>query len=398
MPNTILCITSYFKGNDFIREAKRLGCYVILLTEERLKDEAWARESIDQIFLMPNLSKLPDVIYAVSYLGRSHLIAAIVPLDEYDVEMAAILREHLQLRGKGITHTRAFRDKLAMRNLASRAGIKVPPFTSVINYDQLRDYMSHVPPPYVLKPRLEAGAMGIKKCHSDEEVWRWLDQLGDEQSYRLLEQFIPGDVYHADSIVIDGQVLFCSVQKYGAPPMAVAHGGGLFITRTLSHEHEDTVAIKRMNAQVIDALQMESGVTHAEFIKAHADGTLYFLEIAARVGGAHIADLVQAATGLNLWAEWARIEIAQIRGEVYSLPELQYKHAGLLLCLSKQEYPDLSAYHDPEVVWRLDMKQHAGLIVASENYERVSELLDSYQPRFVEDFLAVVPPRDKPTQ
>lgn len=396
MAHTIICITSYFKGNDFIREAKRQGCHVILLTEERLRDEHWARESIDQIFLMPNLSKLPDVLYAVSYLGRAHLIEAIIPLDEYDVEMAAILREHLQLEGKGISHTRYFRDKLTMRNQAHRAGINVPPFTSVINYDKLREYMAAVPPPYVLKPRLEAGAMGIKKCLNDEEVWRWLDQLGDEQSFRVLEQFIPGDVYHTDSIVIDGQVIFASVQKYGAPPMVVAHGGGIFITSTLPDDHADTLNIKRMNAEVIAALKMERGVTHAEFIKAHADAKLYFLEIAARVGGAHIADLVAAGSGVNLWAEWARIEAARLRGETYHLPELHRRHAALLLCLSKQEHPDLSPYTDPEVVWRLDMKQHAGLIVASDDFARVTDLVEAYHPRFIADFLAVAPPRDKP--
>jgi len=49
---------------------------------------------------------------------------------------------------------------------------------------------------------------------------------------------------------------------------------------------------------------MVRGVTHAEYIRAHADGRYYFLEIAARVGGAFIADLVDVSTGINLWREW----------------------------------------------------------------------------------------------
>jgi biotin carboxylase len=57
---------------------------------------------------------------------------------------------------------------------------------------------------------------------------------------------------------------------------------------------------------------MVRGVTHAEYIRAHADGRYYFLEIAARVGGAFIADLVEVSTGVNLWREWARIEVCEL--------------------------------------------------------------------------------------
>ena len=130
---------------------------------------------------------MPDIIYAVSYLNRSNDIVQIVPLDDYDVETAAALREHLRLPGLGETAARFFRDKLAMRLQARANGILVPDFTPVFNYDRLRSFMDSVPPPWVLKPRSEAGAMGIKKVHSAEEVWRWLDQLGDQQSFFHLE-------------------------------------------------------------------------------------------------------------------------------------------------------------------------------------------------------------------
>lgn len=67
--------------------------------------------------------------------------------------------------------------------------------------------------------------------------------------------------------------------------------------------------------------------------------------------------------------------------------------AGLLLCLARQEHPDLSAYTDPEVVWRMNHKpHHAGLIVASPDPARVEELMEDYRQRFERDFLAVAPP------
>ena len=76
------------------------------------------------------------------------------------------------------------------------------------------------------------------------------------------------------------------------------------------------------------AFGLRDGVTHAEYIKAHADGKFYFLEIAARVGGAFISDLVEASTNVNLWREWGRIEVANLRGETYVLPRRYEKICG----------------------------------------------------------------------
>jgi biotin carboxylase len=297
----------------------------------------------------------------------------------------------------GITLTKRFRDKLIMRQTAHEAGIRVPAFTPVINYDALRDFMIKVPPPWVLKPRLEAGAMGNRRVANDEELWRLLDQLGDEQSFRVLEQYVPGSVYHVDAINYGGETLFASVQRYGQPPLNVSHDGGIFTTMTVDPESDEATQLRDFNIEVINALGLTDGATHAEFIKGDADGQFYFLEIAARVGGANIADLVEATTGLNPWGEWARLEIALARGKRYSLPEIKQRYGGLLVSLARQEYPDLSGYNDPEVVWRMNKKQHAGLIVASEDAERVETLVKGYSERFLYDFNAVAPARDKPS-
>ncbi|MCA9941059.1 MAG: ATP-grasp domain-containing protein [Anaerolineales bacterium] len=397
-PKTIICLASFFKGEAFMRLCKEEGARVILITKENLKDEAWPWDAIDEAFFMPNLSRQPDITYAVSYLARHRIVDQVMPLDDYDVPTAADLREHLRLPGMGATVTRYFRDKLAMRMGAQAGGLLVPPFSGVFNHGQLQQYMDHVPGPWVLKPRTEAGAMGIKKINAQAELWPLLEKLGDEQSFFLLEQFIPGDVYHVDSLIRDGEVIFAVAHKYGRPPMQVAHQGGVFITRTLPREGEEATTLRALNAQLMRALGMRNGVSHTEFIRAHADGRFYFLETAARVGGANIAETVEYATGLNLWREWARMTMCQLRGQRYELPPVRADYAGILICLARQEHPDLSAYQDAEIVYRLHKKQHAGLIVASHDAGRIEYLLQEYGDRFARDFLAVAPPLDKAPQ
>src|SRR5690606_34020937 len=128
---TILCISSYEKGHDFIKECKAQGCRVILLTSKSLENASWPRECIDEIIYISDVNtewNVRDVISGVSYLARSEEIDRIVALDDFAVERAAFLREHLRVAGMGGTTARYFRDKFAMRRRAAEAGIPVPEF------------------------------------------------------------------------------------------------------------------------------------------------------------------------------------------------------------------------------------------------------------------------------
>jgi biotin carboxylase len=393
-PLTMLCLASYEKGEAFLRECKRHGCRVLLITVEKLRDANWPREAIDEIFYMPDGYSRDDIIKGVSFLARTQNIDRIVPLDEYDQETAALLREHLRNPGMGDTTARYFRDKLAMRVKARTEGILVPEFVHVLNYDRLREFMSRVTPPWVLKPRSEAASMGIKKIGASGELWPLLDALGDRQSFYVLEQYLPGDIYHVDSIISDREVLFAVKHKYGHPPMDVSLGG-IFTTQKIPRDSADAQALDSINREVISTLGLVRGVTHTEFIKSRADGRFYFLETAARVGGANIAETIEAATGLNLWAEWAKIEMAGEHGS-YELPPDRDDYAGVIISLARQDYPDTSAYDDPEIVYRLNKLHHAGLVVASKDPQRVGQLLESYSRRFFEDFYTTEPPLDRP--
>src|SRR5579875_288545 len=397
-PLTLLCLASYEKGQRFLTQAKQQGCRVFLLTSESLKDKVkWPRESLDDIFYMPdveNVWNLQDMLLAVTYLCRTIRIDRIVPLDDFDLEKASFLREHLRLPGMGETATRYFRDKLAMRMRAAEHGIPVPEFTATINYEEITRYVDTVPGPWVLKPRLMAGALGIKKFHHRQEVWDRIHSLGDQQSFYVLERFVPGDIFHVDSIWFRGEMVYAVASAYGTPPLEVTQGGGVFTTRLLERDSEQDRGLRGLNERVLKAFGLRDGVSHTEFIRAHEDGALYFLETSARVGGAHIADLIEAGTGINLWAEWARVEVAAASGGSYSPPEPRYDYAGLLVSLARQEWPDTSSFREPELVWRMHKKHHVGFIVTSPDYHRVAGLLERYAERVRQEYHASAPARE----
>ncbi|PYS93117.1 MAG: ATPase [Acidobacteria bacterium] len=398
---TIVCLASFFKGVDFLREAKRQGARVVLLTKEKWQHEEWPHESLDEFIVLAQDAPPDHFIHTGTQIARRHRLARVVALEEFDVITAALIREHLRLPGMDASTARRFRDKLAMRDAAQAAGLRVPEFVGAINYGEIHDYMQRVPAPWVLKPRTDVSAIGIRKLHDAEQVWRALDELDarernyERAPYHLLERFVPGDVFHVDSLVINSEVVFAGVNAYGRPPMNVAHEGGVFLSYTVAYDAPERGELLRLNQEVIRALGLRRGATHAEFIRSANDGAFYFLEIAARVGGAYIAETHEAATGINVWRDWAKIELADVT-RPYSVAPTQRDYAGIALSLARQEWPDTSGFNEPEIAYRIRKRHHVGLIVRAPEQQRVRELLDDYARRFSADFSAVAPPLERP--
>jgi biotin carboxylase len=405
---TILCIASFFKGNDFIRECKRQGYGVVLLTREKLLGAEWARDSLDDLIAIPGKTSVQSYLAAATYVARQRRVVRVVALEEYDIVTAAHIREHLGVSGMGTTIARSFQDKLAMRCKASEVAILQPKFVPLVNFAVVDEFIKQTSSPWMLKPRIGASSMGMKKLHDPEAVWRALADLDARESFHersdfhLLEQFIPGDVYHVDSLVAAGKVLFASVERYGVPPFEVSHSGGVPISYFVKYGSQEQRALLALNKKLLKSFGFEQGVTHAEFIRPtdgvqHQNEQFIFLEVAARVGGAYTADTIAAATGINLWREWARIELATPE-RPYILPPVRKEYGGIVLSLARQENPSTSLYNDPEIVYRVSKPWHVGLIVRSADQGRVVNLLSEYGRRFREDFTAVAPAEERAEQ
>jgi biotin carboxylase len=257
--------------------------------------------------------------------------------------------------------------------------------------------MERCPPPWILKPRSEASAIGLKKLYQPDDLWRALDELGDRQSFFLLEAFVPGDVYHVDALVAEGAVTFAEAHGYVSPPFEVMHDGGIFATRTLARDGEEAAACRAFNRDLVQGFGMLRGAVHTEFIRSRDDGQFYFLETAARVGGANIPAMVEAATGVNLWRGWAQIELADVRGAAPAPLDPRADYAGLVISLAKQAWPDLAAYDDLEadgaasIAWRMRKKYHAGLALRAPDPATVEARLHAVMQRFRDDFHASLP-------
>src|SRR5206468_4468255 len=130
----------------------------------------------------------------------------------------------------------------------------------------------------------------------------------------------------------------------------------VFMSQTLPEDAPQVETLRHINARMLEGFGMDCCASHSEFMKSHADGQFYFIETSARVGGANISEMIEGARGLNIWEEWAKVEID--RAQSYTPPVARRQHGGVIVSLTRQEKPDTSGFADPEIYYKLDKQSH----------------------------------------
>jgi hypothetical protein len=390
-----LCLASYETGHDFLRQCAELGVRVTLLTLDQYRDAAWPRESLEEVVTMPAGLNGRQILNTVSWMARSRRFDRVVALSGEFLETAAQIREHMRVPGMGTTTAGCYRDRLAQRVIARAFGYQVPKFCRVLNYDELRDYMARVPAPWLLCPRM--GASTAITISDPEQLWRTLENLGDDQSHYILGQIVEGDLFRVDAIVSDCEVKFSVVHASGPRTGEITQPGTVHTMHTVDRNSRDARELAAINRALAPSFGMVRGITHAHFLRSHSDGSYYFLEIGAGVGGAFpgetcvggtfrgdsfVDNLVEAATGVSLWRQWANLEVADLRHTGFAVPDSFEGYAGSVLCSSQGAAPHLEAIADPAIVTRLRTDDHAGLILRAANPERVRNLIGDYAAQF----------------
>lgn len=372
----ILCLASHDTGHDFLRQCAEMGVRPTVLTVDALKLGAWPRDAVEDVATMPPGLTADQILNTVSWMARGRRFDRIIALDEAEMQTAARLREHLRVPGMGPTTTTYYCDRLAQRMSARESGFLTPEFCPVLNYDELREFMERVPAPWLLRPRAKTSALRVRRIADAEELWRTLDELGDLQSRYLLEQRVDGDIFYVDALINECDVKFSMAHRHTVAART-GREAEIWTTHTLDRAGREWMELTALNAGLAPSLGMVRGVTHARYLRGRGDGKFFFLEIAAGVAGTFTAQAVEAASGVNLWREWARLEVGWLRGETYVPQESYETYAGCVVSPSSTE-PELARFRAPEIAAWLKNGSHSGLLLRDGSAKRVSELLEQF--------------------
>lgn len=366
---TVLCLGSEAKGRRLLQELFEQGCRVLLLTLDSLEHAGWPRETLAEVVTVPAGLSPQQICARVSQLARHHRIDRVLALSARDLETAAMLREHMRLPGMGQSTARLFSDRLAMRKRALRAGVATAEFCPVLNHDDLRLFMEQTPGPWLLTPRAVGSTEPSRMIDRPQRLWRLLDELGDAQSNYLLERALRGTRYFVEAVswgrrVLLSRALRC-LPEYDASPVEV------LTTQLSSNDSADARRVLDAHDHLLQTLGMAAGITHAEFLDCEEYGSPLFLEVVAGAGPALSAEVVAAATGVDLWVEWGNIEAAVLFGEEYQLPRIRQEFAAGAAASSRG--PLTGELDAPEVFFLEE--DHTGVVFRSRSAERVARLL-----------------------
>lgn len=154
--------------------------------------------------------------------------------------------------------------------------------------------------PMIVKPIDRAASMDVSRLENMTDLYRWANWCSspkDRNTYEV-DEFIDGELYHCDSLIQDGKVIWSNACRNLNP--CLQFSAGLSIGAfTLPHDDPDAMAVRAMNARVLAALSPPDGATHMECFRL-AGGELVFLEISARPPGGDMVGIYRYCVGIDL--------------------------------------------------------------------------------------------------
>ncbi|MGW6565225.1 ATP-grasp domain-containing protein [Streptomyces sp. NPDC054975] len=226
----------------------------------------------------------------------------IVALSEVDMERAARLRTRYGIPGITYPTARLFRDKVLMKEAVGRAGFRVPRFLPVDSALDLMEAASTFGYPFVVKPRMGGGSIGAMVVR-DEEALRALLAKGLRTTFYTpahleAEEFVAGDLYHVDGLVLDGVIRLRTVSKYRSDILEFSTAVS---TRMVDPASPLAERLDGFTCGVLAELGLlEPGIHsyfHCEAFDTPEGPVL--CEVAARPGGLGIVDQVDAHFGVR---------------------------------------------------------------------------------------------------
>ncbi|MDH6123910.1 ATP-grasp domain-containing protein [Kitasatospora sp. GP82] len=242
------------------------------------------------------------VEYDAARIVESTDCRGIIALSEVDMLRAAQLRSRYGIPGLKSETALLFRDKVLMKERLRAAGIRVPRFTTVDTGLDVRSAAAEFGFPFVVKPRMGGGSVGAQVVR-DESGLQELLRAGLRANFYTpahleAEEFVAGDLYHVDGLVLDGRVHLHTVSRYGSDILEFSTPVS---TRMIGQESAQARRMSEFTTAVLRELGLLVEGVHSYFhceVFDSPDG-LVLCEVAARPGGLGIVDQVDAYFGVN---------------------------------------------------------------------------------------------------
>lgn len=291
---------------EFCRGLAEIGAHVIGVGSGALEAQpARTRKHLSAWIDAGNLMDLDGaarrIAAKISRLG----VDRVESLWEPTVELAAKVRELLGISGMSLDTAVGFRDKQVMMDRARAAGVRVPHSFRVKTARQAWEAAEQIGFPVILKPIAGAGSADTYRCDDGDAFAQALAQ-SRHVAEAVVAEFIEGEEFTCDCVVIDNAPVFESVSQYFPRPLIARSEQWISPAQITFRDpyRPDLVGGIEMSRKVIRGLNLGTGFTHMEWYRTRK-GEVVFGEIGARNGGGHLVDMMNWSNDIDIYRAWA---------------------------------------------------------------------------------------------
>jgi len=249
---------------------------------------------------------------AVTEVGRRHRVDGVLTVSaDRAVPVVATVADALGLPGIGIDTAHRMTHKLAMRAALADAGVPQPPFAAIRSAEDAAQALEASGLPAVLKPVDSGGQRAVFRVESAAELERDLEEALFESPTReaLVEAFVDGIEMNGIVIARGGKATLLTLSDRLRPP-GVGFGVGWMHVYPPSIPADQLERAEHIAVDSVRALGLRDGIAFPQLIAA-PDDRVVVVEVAARIPGGQMADLVRHAVGVDL----VEIALRQALGE-----------------------------------------------------------------------------------
>jgi biotin carboxylase len=241
-----------------------------------------------------------DIPKAIEFAERIKPDGVLTITSDRAVVAVAAVAEALGLAGIGVDVATGLTHKIEMRRRLEAAGVPQPRFGSARTLEETRAAAERVGFPLVMKPVDSGGQRGVFRIESIDDIDARFDEslVLSRTGEVILEQFVDGIEMNAMAVVRDGQVTQLTLSDRHRPPGA-GFAVGWIHAYPAALNGSGTAFAESLVEQAVHALGLRNGIVFPQLI-ARTDGSIEVIEVAARIPGGQMADLVKHAVGVDL--------------------------------------------------------------------------------------------------
>ena len=262
--------------------------------------------------------RIDDCFAAAQLVQATQALAArhgavqrmIASLEQLQVPMAQA-RAQLGLPGLTLSAAMNFRDKNRMKDVLNQAALPCARHALIGSADDARAAAATLGFPLVAKPPAGAGAISTFRLNDAQQLSEYLCAYAPRAAEPVLfEEFLQGEEYSFDSVMLNGRVVWSSISSYRPSPLTVLENPWIqwcvLLPRVI--DTASFAPIRRDGERALGVLGMRDGMTHMEWFR-RPQGAVAISEVAARPPGAQFTSLLSWASNCDFYQAWPRLMI-----------------------------------------------------------------------------------------